>query len=571
MRGVRSLAVAVAAAVMVAVPGAGGAPAGGRIAWVSDEFETTPTRLLAIRLGGGTVKIAPEGERPVVSRDGRRIAYEVTPFKDTPVEGDTELWTVNAGGSGRRRLGPGAEPSWSPDARRLAFVRDGRVVISRSDGTNVRPLDRGRAPSWSPNGKLLAYVSGPSLFVTPVNRLTRKRLGPAGRSISWSPDSNRLVTDIGPKLLLVVGVTGRSRKTIRTRYFVSDPVWSPRGDEIAYIDDERDLFTYVMIVTPEGKRRRLVGEGEQPAWSPDGTRLAFGETDGSLYVARRDGKARRLGRGRYLADFDVGGWTRGGRAVVVATRHYEDKNDKEIYTSRPDGSQRRQITHTDAEEADPEWSPNGRSLAFAVYGHAGDERGVDVRVMNAGGSGVRTIVRQAFDPAWSPDGKAIVFTRAGSGLAIVPAAGGAIRPLTVRRGYSLDKQSTWSPDGEWIAFQRDGQLSAILPDGTGRRVLAARDGAQQPDWSPDGTRIAYLRENENSATLWIIDADGTHRRKLAGGVIYDGQIGWSPDGNWIVAPTKQGALFVNPATGEKHLVEEFASAKGFTWRSPPTR
>jgi Tol biopolymer transport system component len=118
------------------------------------------------------------------------------------------------------------------------------------------------------------------------------------------------------------------------------------------------------------------------------------------------------------------------------------------------------------------------------------------------GSGKRRVGRvQGEYPDWSPDGRRLAFDHITFGsddgdIWVVNANGSGARPLVAWRG-SREQGAAWSPDGAWIAFQSDRDASDGLPrvwiaraDGSHARRLASRPG-ERPTWSPNGTRVLF--------------------------------------------------------------------------------
>jgi dipeptidyl aminopeptidase/acylaminoacyl peptidase len=232
---------------------------GGALAYVASRHDRGPTTIYVIRRAGGRpVPLTPAGYdawSPAWSPDGRRLAYaagRVVPgsFELAP----DDLYVVAADGGRRIRLThDGADessPSWSPDGRRLAYVRDGRVFVISADGTGARPLSAGRdsEPQWSPDGHWIAYVHG--------------MLG-AGELTVVHPDGTGI---------RVLGGPG-----------VDCPRWSPRGDRIAY-----RLYGAVRVVGVDGGPALAPvgptadGYSCDYAWAPDGSAILVASlgTDG---------------------------------------------------------------------------------------------------------------------------------------------------------------------------------------------------------------------------------------------------------------------------------------------------
>jgi sugar lactone lactonase YvrE len=216
-----------------------------------------------------------------------------------------------------------------------------------------------------------------------------------------------------------------------------------------------------------GLRFTRIGEGA-PAWSPDGSAIAFTDT--------RNGP-------------------------------------QEIYAMDPDGTNVRQLTQVPF-AADPSWSPDGKRIAF--------DDGSKLYAMSADGGAVVPLADGAH-PAWSPDGATIAYdaydAKGSEGIYSLDLASGRTTRLTTAP-YSAEAPS-WSPDGKRIAFDDGFEVYAMNGDGSGVAPLA--DGSQ-PAWSPDGAQIAFVRNGQ----VWTMRADGTGARQLTGGNYWSGSPAWQP-------------------------------------------
>jgi Tol biopolymer transport system component len=227
--------------------------------------------------------------------------------------------------------------------------------------------------------------------------------------------------------------------------------------------------------------RLLLRNAYSPAWSPDGSRLAF--------VSRRSG-------------------------------------DEEIYVARADGRGVTRLTRSAGPDLSPAWSSNGRRLAFS--------RKAEIWTMGANGSFPRRLVRKAepwhehYSPAWH--GSRIVYSsnrvsNFNAELFAVPA-----RRLTFTKGsedvFGDDGMPDFSPDGKRIVFtsnrDQQGEIYVMRPDGSGQKRLTRRGGDDwAPRFSPDGRRIAFT---QLPGTIWLMNADGTAVKRLTAGVDAD----WRP-------------------------------------------
>ena len=235
---------------------------------------------------------------------------------------------------------------------------------------------------------------------------------------------------------------------------------------------------------------------EEPARSPDGTKVAF--------TSRRE---RNLGLEIYVLDA-------GGGDPVNLTRH--PAND-----------------HSAA------WSPDGQRIAF-VSTRGGDSRLGHLFVMDADGGGVEQLTEEpqaswAFWPAWSPDGSVIscVASQAGvEGIFAVDVASGVMRLLSAEGG-----ESSWSPDGARIAYTvRDttsdsNHIWSMEADGTGARQLTSGEvWDRTPTWSPDGGRIAFARQTQEETRydIYIVPAEGGDVERVTDDPNDDMHPNWTP-------------------------------------------
>jgi serine/threonine protein kinase len=231
-----------------------------------------------------------------------------------------------------------------------------------------------------------------------------------------------------------------------------------KGDRIAFASGKGSLQICVMNADGSGQRC-LTNNGslnESPAWSPDGTRLAFHswqDGDADVYRMNADGTELKILTNHPDADGSPS-WSTDGNEVDRIVFDSNRDGNMEIYVMDADGSGATNLTnHPEGSDQQPAWSPVEERIAF-MSDRDGDR---EIYVMNADGSNQTRLTNQEGDdqsPAWSPDGKLIAFFSERDGnneIYVMNADGSGVRRLT--NNFVDDRSPCWSPDGESIAFE----------------------------------------------------------------------------------------------------------------------
>jgi TolB protein len=294
-------------------------------------------------------------------------------------------------------------------------------------------------------------VSPWSRVIIPGLALLAASGGPAFAGVPARPGKIAFASDAsGSNDILVMNADGSGRENLTTGPEDDvDPAWAPDGRRLAFV---RDGVVHVVRADGAGLRRLTIGSS--PAWSPDGGRIVFTRRVGrgvDLYVIRADGgRLRRLTK--TIAAETEPEWSPDGRliACVRASR----AGTASLYVVRPDGRGGRRVTSGEAEDLSPAWSPSGRQLAFV---RNAEELGTSrVFVTTLDGKRTRRLVSElqldpaaTFEagPAWSPDGKHIVFVRGArlySDLYVATADGRFLRRVTDNAiDQVTDRQPSW--------------------------------------------------------------------------------------------------------------------------------
>jgi dipeptidyl aminopeptidase/acylaminoacyl peptidase len=265
-----------------------------------------------------------------------------------------------------------------------------------------------------------------------------------------------------------------------------------------------------------------------PAWSPDGSRIAFASDAGRIWTVGADGT--------------------GARRVTRRARQ-------------------------GAFELSPEWSPDGSQIAFGRAQFFSKSGRLQILVADADGRNEHAVVsekvkRLAYlaEPFWSPDGSRLLFTRIALGKH------GYLRPRLMsvaidgsdRRTLAEDASGgSFSPDGTRIAFSsvRDhngsscgsdecyyrSEVYVMNADGSGKTRLTRNKGDDQaPEWSPDGARIAFSSTRNyprgESGEVYSVAPDGSCLTWLTNGSANSAWPDWEPGASLSSDPGGCGAV-----------------------------
>jgi Tol biopolymer transport system component len=494
-----------------------------RVDGVHGLFVSLPSGDDAVRLGPAQAGEGGDLTGSAFSPDGRKVAF--TTYTSCGFRcATTSLYVVNVDGSGLRRVDEhGSNPSWAQDSRRLVFARRlGLYVVDTVTGARRR-LDQGYTyrPRWAPRGERIAY----------------------------------LVTRRGYAVLCLVQADGTRRRCLLGRS-ASRIVWSPDARHVAFQLQQRSY--QVAVVGADGRGLRILRSGPLAAplgWSPDGARIAYtfgrsGENQIYVRAAGGSGRSTRVTNepvSTFLSDVR---W-HAGRLSYVA---YLGANDFELAVT--DGGRVRVLTHNAAEDRQPDWSPDGRTVVFSRAKDAYAASKSTLRLIDSSGSNDRALTGTGSwrdtDPAWSPDGSRIAFIRVDLGstsLMVVKRDGSELRSVM---SPVLPGGVSWSPDGRSLLVSAPSapttlDLFVVDVAGGASRRLASRHNPVAPAWSPDGSRILFAAGSgglDLRPDLFTIRPDGTGLASVAQHIASLSPRGsWSPDGSRIAFARSERSLF----------------------------
>ena len=276
--------------------------------------------------------------------------------------------------------------------------------------------------------------------------------------------------------------------------------------------------------------------------SPDGEQIAFiwdRDDQSDVYVMGSGGGwPRRISTRRaaaaYWAD-EVPQWSPDGRFLAFTMQDH-------VYIAPAAGGLPQKISDFAASASSPVWLPDGHQLVVSV------ERNDQVQLLltDRDGRWPRQIIQtpgDAWDAKPSPDGRFLLFTHRPFDdlnrldIWLVELETGQLRELT-NTPKLRNWGGIWSPDGQQIAFisQRPAfnEVWLVRPDGSGLRQLS-HAGADFADlaWSPDGSQIACSINRQGAYELALLDAQSGDVRTLRAGNGVHALPNWSPDGRFL--------------------------------------
>ena len=249
-----------------------------------------------------------------------------------------------------------------------------------------------------------------------VQRISAEKTGWGTASPRWAPDGRRVLYVAHAENKNEFHVVSAAGERL-TRVSVPSPItsvaglsWSPDGTAIAFAGGtaEGSYDIYVMKLAggePVPRPGRVVENGIQPAWSPDGRFLAFTTfRDGNLevYLADRDGgNLRNLTRHEGHDARPV--WSPGGRIAIESDRF----GNFEICLVEVVSGEVFNLSNHPRQDREPSWSGDGREIAFVSNRDWND----NIYRMAVDGTGLTRLTTEFTDrePAWSPDGESICF------------------------------------------------------------------------------------------------------------------------------------------------------------------
>jgi Tol biopolymer transport system component/DNA-binding winged helix-turn-helix (wHTH) protein len=422
--------------------------------------------------------------------------------------------------------------------------------------TRLTTTGKSSGVAISPDGKYVVHVQNDggqqSLWIRQVATQRNVQIvAPAPVSyvnLTFSPDGNYVYYTVSPRnvpppILFRVSALGGVPKKLLENVVGHAISFSPAGNQFAFFRFVPGKESALMIANADcTEERKLVtynpGEApSNPAWSPDGTRIAYAvmnlqTNDQAIFEARvADGVTKPLTAQRWFRINKLAWLVDGSGLVMLATP--EQSFGRQIWQlSYPEGEVQR-LTNDLNDYRGMSLTSDSKTLALvksetqANIWIAPDNDASRVRSVTSGSG--------KFDhaSAWTPDGR-ILYHSDVSGtddIWIVDPDGGNPEQLT--SNARLNQGPAVSPDGRYVVFMSDRNglphIWRMKIDGSDQRQLTNGPGEQNPQFSPDGRWVVYRTTFRPSA--WKIPVEGGEAVPLTNNNAYGPTV--SPDGQWV--------------------------------------
>ncbi|MEA3494010.1 MAG: Ig-like domain-containing protein [Candidatus Margulisiibacteriota bacterium] len=492
--------------------------------WTVDLDGTNPAQITADE---NTAK----DDYPSFSPDGKKIAFA------SDQSGNFDVWSVNLDGSSKAQITSSSEtetmPAWAPDALKIVYARDNDIYLRELSGGSEVNIGSGENPAWSRDGTEVVYNTTDGkiyakkvytgaltgVITQPILNQTLTGLAeirgtaldtnfesyqlefsPNSMPYSWTELANSN-TPVSNGILGVWNTADVQDGEYILRLTVNDKAGNSLQNSVVV---NADNDNWKLTITDLKQLTSDEAWDIEPAWSPDGTKLAFSSIRSGNY---------------------------------------------EIWTMNANGTGLQNITNNSALDVKPSWSPDGTKVAF-VSDRSGNK---DIWVANADGSGVPlqltvlTIVDT--NPTWAPDGSKIAFAsdRSGNFDIWLVNSDGTGTPAKLTSGEAFDKEPSWSQFGIAFTSDRSGDKEIWMiedinnPNPFRLTYNSAED--KEPSWAPiaiplsDGTSrplITFTSTRNDNLDIWVMDTDGIDQSKsLTDYTNVDCNPAWSPDGSRV--------------------------------------
>jgi Tol biopolymer transport system component/DNA-binding winged helix-turn-helix (wHTH) protein len=465
---------------------------GSRIYFTENDPDTTYARIKHIPVTGGEPTAIS-----VPTLKGSLLINDISPDHDRLLvwaglsEMEGSLWSVPLAASSPRPLGDvhvgvgfnGIR--WSPDGQRLVYANGSDLYLAQGDGSEPRKLLATKGivskPVWSSDGKLVRFLATKSVTNDASNLLEVSAGGGEPREVTpgWQSESSVCFGNWTPDAKYFLFLTDCDGRT---------DIWALRESRPFLHLKKREP-----VLLTSGPMRI-----DSFAFSPDGKKIFIQGFQLRGEVDRYDRKSAQFVPLRPALSADCCVYSNDGQWMAYVTFPGQS-----LWRSKPDGSQRQQLTWPPMKAQNPRWSPDGREIAFSapVPGKT-----LKTFIIAAQGGQARELTQSGcaeLDANWSPDGTRMIF----GGFPPLPgvACPDGLQTMDLKTheisavpGSAGLWSPRWSPVGESIVALNTTLHALMIGEiGTGNwhELVRSSETVGFPQWSGNGSLIYYVMQD----------------------------------------------------------------------------
>lgn len=490
------------------------------------------------------------------------------------------------------------QPAITPDGASIAFVLD------REDGLPARiwvkpagrrPFIIGKpgwtysSPAWSSDGKQIAYLRfgedfGEAVVASAdrggervITRVFKSRFGLPERHLDWSPDGKSLVLDdtddpAQPFSLYLVGMSGERKRLSHPPANALgdvDPRFSPDGKSVSFVRVFHRARQGLFLVNLKTQATRALSDQtyqiSSQDWSSHGRSIVLGwNRTGDFRLWRipidKPGAPPVPHWAEVYGDAPIEFSIARKTQTLVYSVLQEDFNIWRLDLKSPQSAGAwKRIVNSSAQDASPQYSPDGSQICFRS-----DRTGEDqLWVSTADGLNVQRVTSGSLRPSvgrWSPYGRSIVFNDSREGDLYIATKDTSqdwqVQPLHVKGTHPV-----FSPDGKFVYAGWMKRILQIPVSGGPSTVVSDTEGLSF-GLSADGKSLLFVRGLTESS-LWRLDRASGRLSQVLNGLVPYCTSCWAaaPDGIYYLRSTKsvngQAIYFHNFASGREKLIAEY--------------